>query len=143
MERTRAIPGMACVYSGESAFEATLFRDRLRSDGIPAQLRQNALVDTFAGLALDESQVEVWVPLSDQVRAEITVRHGLGLDKNGVGDTRTGGGDFGAGEGGFRAAGGAALSPEATRIQRCPQCNALWEPGFDTCWNCCQTRTFD
>lgn len=131
MPRPHEIHGMSRVHSAYNAFEAYLWRDRLRSDGISAQVRNERLVGAMGELPAQEVMVEVWVPREDENRASAILRHALDPEeecmrkKNCTADLEV------------------VRSPLLSTPSHCPSCQSPWEPGFDTCWNCCETLTFD
>lgn len=131
MTHSTKIPGMMRIHSSYSAFEAHLWRDRLRADGIAAQVRNGGLVGAMGELPPMEVMIEVWVPEKEADTAESIIRHGLGID--GTDEQKN------VDTGQYST----ASKPVLAVPERCPACQSPWEPGFDTCWNCCETLTFD
>lgn len=110
------------AHAAWSLFEARLVAEALHSESIESTIRNDTLVGSIGLLPAGEVKVEVWVHKSDIERAERIVKRVLYSDEKTpvVGPHR----------------------PDRSQhsdedVQACPDCGAVREPGFDTCWKCC------
>ena len=108
------------VHAAWSQFEAQLVRAALINDGIPAVLRNERLVGGIGMLPINDAMVEVWVDKAAQERAESLIHAVL------------------YGEGDAPVVGRESPVDAPTH---CVRCGAPWEPGFQSCWQCCAAAT--
>lgn len=122
-------PTMSRVHAAWSLFEAHLVLDALRGADIDAELRNERLSGGMGGLPVNESMVEVWVPVEDAAQAEALAKSIVYGDAKHPVDAQ-------------------GLDPRAephlaVDTDPCPKCGAAREIGYDTCWNCCATLPID
>ena len=129
------VPNMHRIHSAFSAFEAYLYRDRLRASGVAAQVRNEGLTGALGELPAQEVMIEVWVPRDSVEKAQAIIEPLLHDENYRAQET--------AGANAQHGEKSASPATTWTPPERCPRCDSPWEPGFDTCWNCCETLLFD